>query len=84
MTSDLKTHYFFREYGLLVRMLILSTVFGIAISYFFSVRFRLSDSRERLNDERIRRLSLEKESAETRLRLLQAQVEPHHRRLHRR
>lgn len=77
LVSGIPPAYFLREYGLLVRILILSVLFGAGISFFFVTRSRLSDSREKLQAERIRSLSLEKESAETRLRLLQAQVEPH-------
>lgn len=75
--SGIPPRYFLQEYGLLIRILILSAVFGAVISYFFSARGQLSDSREKLQEAHILRLSLEKESAETRLRLLQAQVEPH-------
>jgi sensor histidine kinase YesM len=75
--SGIPPRYFLHEYGLLIRILILSAIFGAVISYFFSARGQLSDSREKLQEERILRLSLEKQSAETQLRLLQAQVEPH-------
>ena len=51
--------------------------FSIPIIYFFSSREKLSASEKRIQEEKIKRLTLEKESANTTLRLLQAQIEPH-------
>ncbi len=56
---------------------ILCLTFGTVISYFFYTKSRLSLSRELIQRERIKRLSSEKEALEAKLRLLQAQIEPH-------
>jgi sensor histidine kinase YesM len=47
------------------------------ITYFFFSRERLSQTEALLREEKIRTLTLEKNTLETRLRLLQAQIEPH-------
>ncbi len=52
-------------------------MFGIPITYFFSARERQLASEQQIREEKIRRLKMEKESAMTSLRLLQAQIEPH-------
>jgi signal transduction histidine kinase len=64
-------------YGQLFSNLVTALVFGIAVSYFFISRYQIADSESTVQQERIRRLSMEKEIAETRLKLLQAQIEPH-------
>ena len=51
--------------------------FGAAVSYFFFSKNRLQARREEIQQERIMRLSKEKEALEARLKLLQAQIEPH-------
>ncbi len=61
----------------LLQAIILAIVFGGAISYFFFSRTRLKVSRLEIQQERIRRLSTEKEALEANLKLLQAQIEPH-------
>lgn len=61
----------------LYQLLILGLLFGSIITYFFHSRERMARAQALIQEERIKRLSLEKESLETRLRLLQAQVEPH-------
>jgi sensor histidine kinase YesM len=50
---------------------------AIAIGYFFYSRTRIKISKEIIQQERINRLSSEKEVLEANLKLLQAQVEPH-------
>lgn len=67
---------FFREYGLF-KIIILGTLFGSVISYFFYSREKIRAGEALLQEERIKRLLVEKKAAETDLRLLQAQVEPH-------
>jgi sensor histidine kinase YesM len=52
-------------------------VFGVPISYFFSSRQKIIESEKLIQQEKIKRLIIEKESAMTSLRLLQAQIEPH-------
>jgi sensor histidine kinase YesM len=61
----------------LLQTLILAITFGGAASYFFYSRARLKASQEEAQQEKIKRLSSEKEALEANLRLLQAQVEPH-------
>jgi len=50
---------------------------SIAIGYFFYSKARIKISKEIIQQERINRLSSEKEALEANLRLLQAQIEPH-------
>jgi len=64
------------EKGLL-QTLILAITFGSVASYFFYSRARLRVSEEEIQQEKIKRLSSEKEALEANLRLLQAQIEPH-------
>ena len=52
-------------------------LFGVPISYFFSSREKIIESEKQIQKEKIKRLTMEKESAMTTLRLLQAQIEPH-------
>jgi len=60
-----------------LQAVILAITFGSIISYLFYSRFRLRASEEVIQQERIKRLSSEKQALEANLRLLQAQVEPH-------
>ena len=64
------------EKGLL-QTIILVITFGSVASYFFYSKARLRVSQEEIQQERIKRLSSEKEALEANLRLLQAQIEPH-------
>lgn len=57
--------------------LALAVGFGVGITYFFISRHWITQSEKNLQKERIRRLTMEKEMAETHLKLLQAQIEPH-------
>jgi sensor histidine kinase YesM len=57
--------------------IILGIMFGSIISYFFFSRERISQTEILVQEERIKRLAKEKEMAETNLRFLQAQIEPH-------
>jgi sensor histidine kinase YesM len=61
----------------LLQTTLLAITFGIILSYFFISKSRLRISREEIQQERIKRLSGEKETLEANLRLLQAQIEPH-------
>ena len=56
--------------GLMWRVVFISLLFGLAASYLFTLN-------KIAQGERIQRLTAEKEAAETRLRLLQARIEPH-------
>ena len=55
----------------------MAVTFGAIAIYFFYSRSRLEVSKELIQEERIKRLSSEKEALEANLRLLQAQIEPH-------
>lgn len=61
----------------LLSSITLALTFGSVISYFFYSQARLKVGREQIQQERIQRLSKEKEALEANLRLLQAQIEPH-------
>jgi sensor histidine kinase YesM len=61
----------------LLQAILFAIAFGGAISYFFFSKARLRLTREEIQQERIRRLSKEKEALEANLKLLQAQIEPH-------
>ncbi len=59
------------------QLLGLGILFGSIITYFFFSQERIAQAREQMQEERIRRLDVEKTALETQLRLLQAQIEPH-------
>ncbi len=61
----------------LFRSIILAITLGIIFSYFFISISRLRTSKEEIQQERIKRIAVEKEALEANLRLLQAQIEPH-------
>jgi sensor histidine kinase YesM len=61
----------------LLQAVLIAIAFGGAISYFFFSKARLRVTREEIQQERLRRLSKEKEALEANLKLLQAQIEPH-------
>lgn len=65
------------EPALFTRMLFLGILFGTMITYFFFSRERIFQTEARLKEEQIKRLTLEKKTLETHLRILQAQIEPH-------
>jgi sensor histidine kinase YesM len=60
-----------------LKIIVLCLAFGSAVSYFFYSKKRLKIIQEVIQQERIKRLSSEKEALEANLRLLQAQIEPH-------
>ncbi|MBI5582509.1 MAG: histidine kinase [Deltaproteobacteria bacterium] len=60
-----------------IQMLILGILFGTIITYFFFSREKISQTESLLREEQIKGLTLEKKALETRLRMLQAQIEPH-------
>ena len=57
--------------------IMLGIVFGTAIGYFFFSSYRLAQNRLVLREKENQQLAAEKQLTETRLRLLQAQIEPH-------
>ena len=63
--------------ALFVQMLFVGILFGTIITYFFFSREKISETQEKLKEEQIRNLTLEKKTLESHLRLLQAQIEPH-------
>jgi sensor histidine kinase YesM len=63
--------------SLFVQMLFVGVLFGTMITYFFFSREKISQTEAQLQEEQIRRLTLEKKTLETHLKLLQAQIEPH-------
>ncbi|MBT7710629.1 MAG: histidine kinase [Deltaproteobacteria bacterium] len=67
--------YYYRHVFLYIA--VFGIVFGVPITYFFSSREKLIESEKRIQNEKIKRLTMEKEAAMITLRLLQAQIEPH-------
>ncbi|RJQ65345.1 MAG: sensor histidine kinase [Desulfobacteraceae bacterium] len=63
--------------GFLVQIVVISVIFGITITYFFFAREQLAASGQLIQEERIKRLSGEKQVLESDLKRLQAQIEPH-------
>ncbi len=60
-----------------LRTIVLSVLFGGTIAFFFFSRKVTAQFREQANQERIQRLTSEKQTVQTQLKLLQAQIEPH-------
>ena len=60
-----------------LQLLFLGVMFGLIITYFFSTREQIAESQAQIQEEKIKRLTVEKKAAEANLRLLQAQIEPH-------
>jgi LytS/YehU family sensor histidine kinase len=60
-----------------LKLMLMGLVFGTIISYFFISRHTIASSQAAAREERIRRLTSENMATEARLRLLQAQIEPH-------
>lgn len=65
------------QYGFFLKVISLGILFGIAVSYFVISKEWLSASSKMIQEERIKRLSTEKEVLKSHLKLLQAQIEPH-------
>jgi len=61
----------------LIRSLLLGLIFGLIIFYFFLSRHQIRYVGSKAREEHLKRITSEKEVAETKLRLLQAQIEPH-------
>lgn len=64
-------------FGHVIHAVLLGLLFGSIISYFFFSRQSISYKEALIQEEKIKRLISEKKVAETNLRLLQAQIEPH-------
>jgi sensor histidine kinase YesM len=69
-TSFMGQHFYFQVVGI-------SMLFGGIITYFFYSKERLAASAQMIQEERIKRLSSEKQVLEANLKRLQAQIEPH-------
>ena len=63
--------------GLFIQTVFIGILFGSVITYLMFNRERIVQARALIQEERIQRLTIEKKEMETRLKLLQAQVEPH-------
>ena len=75
--TGINPRFFAQEFAFLIKILVGSILFGSVIHYFFSIREKASVAETMAQEERIRRLTTEKQAIETSLRLLQAQIEPH-------
>ena len=74
--SGLNPATLFERHSLL-QLLFLGVMFGSIITYFFSSREQIAESQAQAQEEKIKRLTIEKKAAEANLKLLQAQIEPH-------
>ena len=61
----------------LIRTMSIGLIFGGIIFYFFLSRHQINYAGSKAREEHLKRITSEKEMAETKLRLLQAQIEPH-------
>jgi len=68
---------YLERHGYLIRILLLGVMFGSIITYIFTSWQRIEISEAQIQEERIKRLISEKLVAETNLKVLQAQIEPH-------
>lgn len=74
--SGLSPSDLFERHSLL-QLMFLGVMFGSVITYFFASSRLLAESRARIQEEKIKVLTIEKKAAEANLKLLQAQIEPH-------
>jgi sensor histidine kinase YesM len=74
--SGLSPSTLFERHSLL-QLLFVGVMFGAIITYFFSSREQIAESQAEAQEEKIKRLTSEKKTAEANLKLLQAQIEPH-------
>ncbi len=65
------------NFALVGQLFFLGVSFGSVISLFFIIRKKLHETRSRLKDAQIKALTNKKNALEARLKLLQAQIEPH-------
>lgn len=77
MTGRSAADIFSNEPSLFFQMLMIALVFGPPITYFFISREKMTLTAVELQQEQIKRLTLEKKTVEAHLRSLQAQIEPH-------
>lgn len=62
---------------LIVQVIILTVIGGLLFRFILNSQDKIREARERIQSEKIKRLTSEKKVVETNLRLLQAQIEPH-------
>ena len=74
-TEGMGIDYFLKDVFLYT--FVFGIVFGVPAIYFFSSWTAIQESEKQIQQEKIKRLTIEKESAMTTLQLLQAQIEPH-------
>lgn len=65
------------RYGLYIQTLVLNTMFVVIAGFTMISRAKMAAARVHMQQERIMRLTSEKKAAETHLKFLQAQIEPH-------
>jgi LytS/YehU family sensor histidine kinase len=65
------------RYGLYIQTLLLNSMFVVITGFTIISREKMAAAQARMQQERIRRLTSEKRAAETHLKFLQAQIEPH-------
>ncbi len=75
--AGIKPLVFLARHGEFIRILLLGIVFGTIVTYIFSSWHRIGETEAQVQEERIKRLTSEKQMAETNLKVLQAQIEPH-------
>lgn len=63
--------------GVFIKVFVLSLIIGTIITNFFISRREIAETREKVQEETIKRLSSEKDLVESELKRLQAQIEPH-------
>ena len=67
----------FFQQSFFLRQFSLTLIFGVAISYFFFSKGMMASKEKLIQEERLKRLEMEKTAVEVNLRLLRAQIEPH-------
>ncbi|MEJ2662398.1 MAG: histidine kinase [Desulfobacteraceae bacterium] len=65
------------RYGLYIQTLLLNTMFVVITGFTIISREKMTAAQAHMQQERIMRLTSEKRAAETHLKFLQAQIEPH-------
>jgi hypothetical protein len=77
VTGRNAVNLFSGEPSLFLQLLMIALVFGTPITYFFMSQEKMTQAAAELQEEQIKRLTLEKKTVEAHLRSLQAQIEPH-------
>lgn len=60
-----------------IQMIILSIIGGFIFRYYIVTQSKIAESEKLIQEEKIKRLTIEKKVIETNLKFLQAQIEPH-------